>query len=341
MAPVLLRLGLSKCYGAITRLRNLCYDRGLLRTVRVDIPIVSIGNITAGGNGKTPLCIALALELIERGYRPVVLSRGYLGSAEGPIRVTPTHDWREVGDEPLMMSHALPAVVVAKRRAEGAQFIEREKLGNIILLDDGLQHRRLERTVDVVSINVGSSSAVSDLLSGNILPLGTLREPRESALSRADLVILSQRAPRATEAPDPRVIKLIPPHCKIFRSYVEPRGFFDLSRTAAELPSTRVIAVCALASPDGFFHTLEAMGLTLLTTKSYPDHHPIDGRELEALRRSYPDAPLVCSEKDAVKFSGSSIPDLYYLGIRARIDPADAFFVQMLRTIVKRSGPSI
>ena len=175
---------LARIYGAIVSVRGWLYDRGLLATYKSNLPVVSIGNVTAGGNGKTPLCLFVADALKAKGLRPAIVSRGYGGTVRGPHRVTDTDRPREVGDEPVLMARHGHPVYIARRRVGAVKLIEREASADVIVLDDGLQHRSLCRDVDIVSIFAGTNEAVENFIKGELLPLGLFRDNRSIALTR-------------------------------------------------------------------------------------------------------------------------------------------------------------
>jgi len=328
----------AKLYSLVTRLRNIGFDLNLLKRYRSSLPVVSIGNLTAGGNGKTPLALAVAEGLTERGYRPVILSRGYGGGVEGPYLVSRDDTSDRVGDEPCMMARWGFPIVIARKRVEGAKLIEEESLGDLIILDDGFQHRALDRTVDILSVDVGSQGAVDRFLAGEVLPLGLFREERTFALSRPDAVLLSERSLHGEmKSPDPRVLSIFPKRIKIYRSWLETIGFFDCTTNApAVFPLKEVVAFSGLASPSGFYETLRSLGATVVAERSFPDHHEFREGELRELRDTFPKVPLICTEKDAVKVGRFGIERVYYLRVKARISPKDAFFVQLERAILEQ-----
>ena len=185
---------LSVLYGCGVLLRNRLYDSKVFKTYRSALPVISIGNLTVGGNGKTPLCHFLAEQLRERGMQPVILSRGYGGSLRGPHRVTDSDTPDLVGDEPLLLSFLCRVpVYVSRSRVAGVQLIEQQKTGNIVILDDGFQHRALHRDLDVISSFVGTPQAIENLVEGQLLPLGRFREDRDEGLARATLLVLAER----------------------------------------------------------------------------------------------------------------------------------------------------
>jgi tetraacyldisaccharide 4'-kinase len=169
---------LSRVYSAAVKARNCLYDHGVLKTHRVGPVVVSVGNIEAGGTGKTPFTMALAEELLRRGRRVAIVTRGYRGKLRGPLLVGPEHSSRDVGDEALLMARltGIP-VIKSPDRVKGALFARACLGSEIIVLDDGFQHRRLHRDLDIVLVS-------RDLAREKLLPAGHLREPAAS-LKRA------------------------------------------------------------------------------------------------------------------------------------------------------------
>lgn len=330
LASAVLQL-LSVLYGAVVRLRSWCFDRGVTARYTSSIPVISIGNLTAGGNGKTPLTMALATELRARALSPVVLTRGYGGNIRGPRLLTGSERPSETGDEPLLMARAGFRVVISRSRVDGARMIERERLGDVIILDDGFQHRALNRSLDILAIDVSSPEAIERFLAGRLLPAGRFREPRDSGLARAQMVVLTDRGFRRIpqREQDSRVLALLPRSLQIYRSAVELREISNSKGERLSAPAA-VVAFCAIANPDPFFSTLEEAGFTVLDRVTFPDHHNFSVHELRALRDRFLGAPLVCTEKDLVKLDD---PEVFAARISTRISPLDAFSVQVLRAI--------
>lgn len=328
---------LSKGYEFVTSTRNRLYERGVLKTYRASVPVISVGNITVGGNAKTPLCLYLASELKAKGYTPVILSRGYGGSLKGPHLVQPTDAFDEVGDEPLLMAQQF-AVVVAKRRALGAKYVAEKEIGDVIILDDGFQHRRLERDVNIVSVNVSSDGAVRDFLRGRLLPWGRFREARSPALRRADYIVFADRSGRVSPKDiDSRLFDALPRHLKIFRSFVEPVEIRALDGGHA-FAGGEVVALCGIANPDGFFDSLSKFGCTIVAKRSFIDHYSFTAKDLAEVQDAFPGLPIVCTEKDAVKLRELNTEGVYALNIRTRVHPSDAFVVQIEKSLLNRSG---
>lgn len=334
---VLLKLS-SALFGAVTWLRGWLYDRRILRTYRSSIPVVSIGNITAGGNGKTPLCLYIAEELQKRGRRPVILSRGYGGRIRGPHRVVAQDTPEMVGDEPVLMAQQGFPVYVARRRAQGAKLIERDLAGDVILLDDGLQHRALHRDVDIVSIFAGTERSIVDFLKGELLPLGMFRESRRRALRRASLIVVSQRKVMSLEAlpaVDERILRVLPDGSSVFRSYLEPGRVVGID-TREEISPRRVCAFAAIANPEAFFQSLEGLGFSIEATFPFPDHHSYTENDITRMMVEYPDMVFLCTAKDAVKLSSLRAEIRARIGVMhvsARVVPTDAFIAQIVRRI--------
>jgi tetraacyldisaccharide 4'-kinase len=333
-APLL--IALSYIYRAITTMRNALYDRQILRSIRVSAPVISIGNLTAGGNAKTPLCIWLVRGLQARGFRPVVVSRGYGGSEEGPCVVAQGSAPDRFGDEPVLMSNLGIAVVVSRDRVAGALLALERKLGDCIVLDDGFQHRRIARDVDIISVNAATDEAAREFQVGNLLPYGLFREERDSALQRAHLIVLSSRS--VIKLPEPRVhhfVASLPQALPIFTSSLvaEPprRILHGATKISAELSRAEpIIALSGVANPEGFYDTLRALGYTIARTVAFGDHHAFTKQDLEP----FSGMPLVCTEKDSVKIvSFATARDPWYtLPVAAAVDRAE----EMLDYIVKR-----
>lgn len=326
---------LSKVYAGVVTLRNILYDKNILKSYGVDLPVISVGNVTAGGNAKTPLCIMIAEELKKRGYTPVILSRGYGGKMRGPHAICGAETPQQVGDEALLMfRRANVPVVICRDRLKGAQYIKERNLGQVVILDDGFQHRRLRRSLNIVSIDVGSADAVEDFLQGKILPEGRFREPREKALRRADLIVFaSRRYYTSLPSLDPRLFKVIPQGLPIFRSYLKPEEVVSLKDGKSCLEKGGVVAFCAIAKPERFFDTLNDLGFSLLAKESFRDHYAFTSKNIEDLKKKYLGAKLVCTEKDGVKILPQDADGIYILKTATKVQPEDAFFVELLKKI--------
>lgn len=334
---------LAALFRCITRTRNYLFDHGYLSSYRSSLPVMSVGNLTVGGNGKTPLCLYLVESLKEQGYRPVILSRGYGGSLPGPHRVMESDSPSAVGDEPLLMarSSGVP-VVIARARAEGARMIEREQLGDLIILDDGFQHRKLKRDLDIIAVFAGTDDAIEDFSRGELLPLGRFREDREVGLRRASMVVASYRSvlPPGTELGhvDERLQRVVPSKLPIFRAYYE---FVDVRSLSGErlIEPRPVHAFAGIANPQGFFESLRRVGYTVERTHAFPDHHAFTEQELAKLIDENPGALFVCTEKDGVKIQEMSErvrSSFAEFRVRLKVVPADSFMDLVQRSIRER-----
>ncbi|HTV82599.1 MAG TPA: tetraacyldisaccharide 4'-kinase [Acidobacteriaceae bacterium] len=273
-------LPLTPLYAAVVAAKNLAYERGWARAEQLRGPVVSVGNLSVGGSGKTPLTIRLAELLREQGVALDVLSRGYGRRSEATARVDPSGSPDTFGDEPLLIARAGIPVFVGDSRYEAGLLAERE-VPRVHLLDDGFQHRQLARDVDIVVLH---RSDFAD----HLLPAGRLREGFD-ALQRAHFIVLREED-RDLEAE------------------LRPRGC-DLPiwwmRRSVELPEARrVVAFCAVARPEEFFAELRRQGCDLAETRTWRDHHAYkagDLAKLAALARRHGAEALLTTEKDSVR----------------------------------------
>lgn len=328
---------LSILYGAVTAARNGRYDRNIAAVYRSPLPVISVGNITAGGTGKTPLVIYLAGFLKQNGYSPVILSRGYKGRLKGPYQVKAADRVEDCGDEPVLMASRGLNVVIAKDRAEGAKFIEAGKLGTAIILDDGFQHRRVARDIDIVNIYSGTPEAVEAFRKGDLLPLGRFREDRDAALKRADIVIFSARQPVMEAAPPPELASLIPADKRVFQSCFKFGGISPLVPGGSE-PEKKVAAVCAIANPHGFTETLRSAGYEVQGTRFFPDHYRFTIGDILRIKAGFSGLPVVMTEKDAVRVRQLlvDLKGFFFVSGGTEIGPEGEFQEEVLRRLNER-----
>lgn len=282
----------SLLYRSAVSLRNLWYDRWSL-PVWLGVPVISVGNLTVGGTGKTPMTLWLCEHLAARGMKPAVLSRGYKATAEG------------AADELLLVSRRCPqAVAIAhpNRAASGAMAIEEYK-ADAIVLDDGFQHRRVGRDLDLVLID-----ATCPFGYGHMLPRGLLRESLRG-LRRADAVVLTRcdQCPQADLWAIEQQVRRWNPAVPIARSVHRAVGFTDLAGTVTDRPSVgKVGALAGIARPRAFEDTLVSLDVPPAATFWWPDHHDYSAAHVEELvawiREESLDA-VVTTEKDAVKLA--------------------------------------
>ncbi|GMV97127.1 MAG: tetraacyldisaccharide 4'-kinase [Phycisphaerae bacterium] len=285
-------LGLSAVYRCVTGVRNAWYDY-CAAPKRLGIPVISVGNLTVGGTGKTPMTIWLCRRLLERGLKPAVLSRGYKADEHGRA------------DEMLLISRHCPRAVVVghpNRYLAGRLAIE-EYAVQTAVLDDGFQHRRLDRDLDLVLID-----AVEPWGLGHLLPRGLLREG-PAGLRRADAVILTrcdQVDGERLEALHAR-IRDLDPELPVIRAVHEPTGFVTLLGRETVMPEpARLGCFAGIARPEAFVRTLAGLDRAPADTFWWPDHHrytPADARELIAWVADAGLDALVTTEKDAVKLA--------------------------------------
>ena len=308
--PVLTLIPLSWLYRLLSGWRNRLYDWRLLPVRRLPVPVIVVGNITVGGTGKTPLVIWLSLFLQRAGYRPGIVSRGYGGQArQWPQVVTPDSDPRQVGDEPVVLARrAGCAVVVGPDRTAAAQRLLAVHRCDIVISDDGLQHRRLGRDIEIVVIDGRRRFG-----NGLLLPAGPLREPI-SRLRRTDLRI-TQGVARDGE----HSLVLYPASLRNLAS--------GKSCDARDFAGQAVHAVAGIGNPDRFFATLRDLGLDV-REHPFPDHYRFRPEDLQFADG----APVIMTEKDAVKCERFARPDYWFLEVEARPDPGfGARLVELLK----------
>lgn len=315
---------LSVVYGALTRARTRLYRSGFLKTEQVGAPVISVGNLTAGGTGKTPLVEWVARAVAAGGLRPCVLTRGY-GREDESRRVLVSDgsrvlaSVREGGDEPLLLAESLVGVapVVCDRDRVAAARWAIENLGaQVFVLDDGFQHMRIARELDIVTLD-----ATEPWGGGHLLPRGLLRE-RPSALARADCVVITRSdLSKDLEHIRAEVARLTRAH--VFASCVRTRGLRRIDNACEEHARTDahqeesarvgvesliskgpVAAFCAVGNPRAFFEQLRRDGFDLRHTRSFTDHHAYTRAEVETFEREAGRSgahALLTTAKDAVK----------------------------------------
>lgn len=301
-------------YGKIADLRNTLYDRGVFRSHSLGAKTISVGNMTTGGTGKTPLVAYVASMLADAGERVCILTRGY--ARKNPETRVLVSDGKEVlvdartgGDEPVELARKLigKAIVVADADRVGAAAWAKEEFGaTAFVLDDGFQHRRSKRDLDIVCID-----ATDPCGGGRVLPAGKLREPLHN-LARADAIVIT-RADLVESIDDimPR-LRSRNANAPVFTARFEVArltalsDFLDGVITANRSEAARLFAFCALGSPDSFFKSI-ARKFDVSSVRSFPDHHPYDGDDIQQIEdesRSAGATALVTTAKDAVKLRG-------------------------------------
>lgn len=306
-----LLLPLAWLYGAIVSFKRWAYQQGLCRVHRLDVPVIVVGNLTAGGTGKTPLTLALAQRLQARGLKVGIVSRGYGGKAPAyPCVVTADTPVAWSGDEPALIARQLRLpVVVDPDRVRAAQTLRQQFLVDVIVSDDGLQHLRLARDSELVVIDGRRQFG-----NGWLIPAGPLREP-VTRLGSVDAVLMRDGPPDEAgfvlalgQARDLRTGEV----CALVRFSGEP-----------------VQAIAGIGYPQGFFQQLQALGLRV-QGRAFPDHHAYSADDLAGL----PPGPVLMTEKDAIKCQShaSQFPPgrLWSVAAEARLNPPGEHILQAL-----------
>ena len=295
---------LSTVYGSVIAARNYLYDREILPQGSCSIPTICVGNIIAGGSGKSPMCHFLASKLALQGKRVALLSRGYGGSIKGPHVVDGSELSHQVGDETIMHRNKLGencTIVIARNRLAGARFIESHDLADVIVLDDGFQHRKLLKDMNFLLLDVSSAKAIGKWNSKKLLPWGLLREPLQAGIKRANAIVLINKDPDRSK---PKVTPLLQFNIPQFQFHLRPSYLYDVvSGERLELEAfcdTRVRAMSGIASPGSFHRILRKVGYLLEDTVSFKDHYEFTKRDWDEFS-SNNTAPFICTEKDAVK----------------------------------------
>jgi tetraacyldisaccharide 4'-kinase len=307
---------LSSIYGAAVGARNALYDRGHLRTRRLQGPVISVGNLSAGGAGKTPFVMLLGELLKARGVKLDVVSRGYGRKTRGVLLVDPAGLPQQFGDEPLLIARKLQVpVIVGEDRYQAGRFAESKFGPKLHLLDDGFQHRQLARDFDIVLV---TPQDVND----SLLPIGRLREPL-TALARADAVVLASGASPESFPLEGKLVWRV------------KRGIIPQS-----VPS-RPVVFCAIARPQNFLLQLRAANSEPAAQAFYRDHHAYtekDIRELLELKTRSEAGGFVTTEKDAVNLGPylSALQPLSVIPVRMELADAANAVDTMLRKIEER-----
>jgi len=327
---------LSFPYGWGVRTRTFLYSTGLLRQRRLPCPVISVGNITVGGTGKTPLVMALAKGLMERGIPVAVLSRGYRGKRTSGSLVSNGKDIflspEESGDEPFLMAQVLKGVpiLMGKDRFKNGQMALQQFQVRGFLLDDGFQHLPLHRDLNIVLID--SQIGFGD---GHLLPRGILREPL-SHLRRAHLFVLTKVKDPEGSSPLEAGLREIQPSTGIFHSHYEPTGLIGPGGEKEGLHpmrGKRVLALSGIAHPDHFSALIKQCGMEVMRERIFPDHHLYTSRDINSIRKEAREVDwVVTTEKDMVKlmrFPLGSIP-LRALRIESKIREEERFYQRVM-----------
>jgi tetraacyldisaccharide 4'-kinase len=339
-SPVkIIAYGLSFFYRLIINFRNWLYDHGILKEIKLPCPVISVGNITVGGTGKTPCVIMLAQMLQENGYKPAILSRGYGGKSIHPVNiVSDGHkillDSETAGDEPFLIAHALkgvPVITGAKRFITGKTAVNQFG-ANVLICDDAMQHRQIFRDVNLVLFD-------NQGLKGNnhILPRGILREP-VTELKRASAIMLT-RTNEGQQTND-KIKKLVQSkNFPVFMSIHRPKdivkGDYSAQWPISILAGKKVCAFCGIAKPDSFNKALLSAGAQVLSFDIFPDHHRYNKNELEKIKNRFIDCRadfLISTQKDGTRLQ--KFPEfsnmIYMLRIELEFIPSGEAFKKFI-----------
>ncbi len=308
LAPALWPLlPLSWLFRLLSGLRRQLYRYGLLSSTRLAVPVIIVGNLTVGGSGKTPLTLWLVEQLQRQGWRPGIISRGYGSQQTEAQAVTANTPASLAGDEPLLLARrsTVPVFIGRNRVAAGSALLSAHPECNVLVADDGLQHYRLQRHLELVVFDGRAAG------NGQLLPAGPLREPL-SRLTRASAVIWNT-APgqQLANCPLPQFPMRL--NAARFHALHDPQQ----SCSADDLRGKRLHAIAGIGDPTRFFNSLSALGLAF-TPHAFPDHHAYGADDL-----CFEDnATLLMTEKDAVKCAGLSRHETWVLPVSAQLEAA-------------------
>jgi tetraacyldisaccharide 4'-kinase len=301
----LLLMPISWLFFSIVSLRRFFYNLGWFKSLRLPVPVIIVGNINVGGTGKTPLVIWLVEQLQQAGFKPGVISRGYGGKAETSTSVSAYSDPLQVGDEPVLIAKRsqCPVFIHANRVLAGDALLSAHPECDVIISDDGLQHYRLQRDIEIVVID-----GVKGLGNGALLPAGPLRESA-SRLKRVAAIVVNG----TLEMPINNF------NVPIFNMQLVADTFYNLQEpskisSAQAFANQQVLAIAGIGNPNRFFQQLTQMGIHF-TSKAYPDHYVFNEADFNATSTDV----VLMTEKDAVKCQVFAKPHFWALPVKAVI----------------------
>ncbi|MDP2693546.1 MAG: tetraacyldisaccharide 4'-kinase [Gallionella sp.] len=307
----------SLLFRLLVALRRTLYRGRILSSYKLAVPVIVVGNISIGGTGKTPLTLALAQQLIDRGWHPLIVSRGHGGAAQQPQQVDADSAAQQVGDEPLLMARRnLCPVWIGKDRAAAAQAaLQAHPQCDVVLCDDGLQHYRLQRDVEVAVVD-----GMRGFGNGFMLPAGPLREP-VARLRSVDAVVVNGGETPAADLFKQGAMNLAPTigryamrlSGEIFHNLLDP----GKTATAGYFHKLNNHAVAGIGHPPRYFRYLQTLGVSF-TPHAFPDHHPYSASDLAFAGCD----AILLTEKDAVKCAAFADARYWVLRVDAQLDPA-------------------
>lgn len=298
-------------YGAATALRLRFGEEK-----KVEVPVLCVGNLTAGGTGKTPITIALGRALVDKGYRPHFLSRGYGGHLRGPLQVNPkVHGYNDVGDEPLLLAQFAPTWISADRAA-GAVAAARAG-ADLVIMDDGFQNPSLAKDFSILVVD-GARGFGNEKL----IPAGPLREFLSAGRARADFALIVERADLPTR---PGLAGNLPS----MNVEMSPGEGYE------QLSGETLVAFAGIGDPEKFFSPLGNSGATIAEAVPYPDHHSYSESDISWLSRLAKEkgARLATTAKDAVRLRPDHGLDLLILDVEARFDDLEAIVTMLMEKL--------
>ncbi len=314
MRPQKALLPVSWAYGAAMAIRNRCYDSGVLKIRRTGVPVISVGNLTAGGTGKTPLVAELARRLQSRGRRVGIVSRGYGRTSRGPMIVAapgrPGAPVEQAGDEAAMLAMQLPdaIVVVAERRSEAAEIAVGTLGADVVVMDDGFQHRALWRDLNILVVD-----GRSDVRREPVLPAGLRREPL-SGIARADLIGISKvESPAEVREIGGKLARWGTAPVFGFRLVDAGLVDFQSGKPVSAGASRRVTVMSGIGDPKGFSTTVRNAGMDVAEETDFGDHHMFTIEEVTAVLASAVSLKtqrVITTEKDAVRLRRDDLRDV-------------------------------
>jgi tetraacyldisaccharide 4'-kinase len=330
---------LSALYGGAVGLRNFFFDKMPYLSRHGGKPTISIGGIHAGGTGKTPMALLVGRYLHDKGHEVAFLSRGYKRKSLRPVISAPceSDSWENVGDEPALLHAGLPQswLGIDANRCRTARHLS-PRLGEkaLYILDDGFQHRRIIRDIDIVCLP-------ADPFGDTLLPAGMLREPL-SGLTRATIMCLigTKNDAPLLEASEKR-LKAIFLHTPVFVLYQEPAGWVNLNSGACfqHLPLKRPVALCGIARPERFIFLIKKMGISIAAESIFNDHHAFTVKDIDAIVKKSNTREIITTEKDAIRLKSLKLvnrADIWYLKIALQFSDHESrkLFYTMIETII-------
>ncbi len=341
LAPLLWPL--SFAYGAMARMRRWAYRNGLIKPYIADVPVLSVGNLTVGGSGKTPFTIYLAQRLKEWGYEPAILMRGYRRKGKNENVVTPnnfdSNRIEEYGDEASLIVHTsnIPVGIGCKRSSVAMKILQETKC-NILLLDDGFQHLPLHRDMDIVMLD-----AQNPLGNKNTLPYGPLREPI-ATLRWASAIVWNGAPP--DDPPKGHLADIQQFHGELQWRSIIPlaawmQGGHSQGIALGDFPYSEIQLLSGIGNPARLQHQAEANGFHILKHQVYEDHHWFRPDEVHYAQLTYPETPLLCTEKDAIRLTpildqlGDGLSSIYVVQAGWLMHKEHVFF-EWLRSMLQK-----